>query len=388
MRVAFFSTLTNTAWGGSEILWYKTALHMQKNGVKVAAFVKKWEAEALAITSLREAGAEVFFYTTGKEINLSQRILRKVKQRLFLENNILDAVFKWKPDIIFFSQSHSYDLGYFTEKAVSTLLRTKIPYCIICQNNTDYSFVPEIEVRAKIKEIYSKAERVFFVSKRNRRTAEHVICSVIDNSEIISNSISISAGDIGVLPYPDDEVVRFASVARLRCSHKGQNLLLDVLSQPAWRQRNWILNLYGNGEDEKYLKELVSYLNLSERVNFKGQVTDIRAVWLENHILLLASFGEGMPLALQEAMLCGRPGVVTDVGGNSEMIDDNICGWIANGNTLVSFSETLERAWNNKQNWANMGKLAHEKAIKSIDLFPQDTLLKYVLQRAERSMKS
>ncbi|MBY0476812.1 MAG: glycosyltransferase [Chitinophagaceae bacterium] len=388
MKVAFFSTLTNTSWGGSEVLWYKTALHMQKNGVRVAAFVKKWETEALSIRILREAGVEVFLYSTWKDINLSQRMIRKVKRHFFLEKNILDDVFKWEPDLVFFSQSHSYDLGYFPAKVVSDLLRTKIPYCIICQNNTDYSFVPETEVRSKIKQIYRRAEHVFFVSKRNRRTAEHIICVPVENSRILSNSISISANEVGILPYPNDEVIHFASVARLRCSHKGQNLLLDVFSQPVWRQRNWVLNFYGSGEDESYLKELVSYLRLEGKVNFNGQVSDIRSVWEKNHVLLLASFGEGMPLALQEAMLCGRPGVVTDVGGNSELIDDNVCGWIAKGNALASFSEALERAWDNRKGWAKTGELAFKKAIANIDLYPQETLLNYALEQTERKSKN
>ena len=380
MRVAFFSTLTNTSWGGSEVLWFKTALHIQKSGIKVGVFVKKWETESLAIKLLREAGVEVFFYNNDQDINLSKRIIIKLKRLLFFEKNILGAVFKWNPDFIFFSQSHSYDLGYFTEKTVNTILETVIPYCIICQNNTDYSFVPENEVRGRIKKIYSKAKLVFFVSKRNKRTAENIVSNKIENSVIISNSISLSANEIGILPYPDDKVINFACVARLRCSHKGQNLLLAVLSQSVWFKRPWILNLYGNGEDEKYLKELVVYLNLTDRVNFKGQVSDIRAIWEENHILLLPSFGEGMPLALQEAMLCGRSGVVTDVGGNSELIDDNVNGWISNGNTLISFNEALERAWDNKIKWEKIGALAYEKAVSRIDLFPHETLLKYIFQ--------
>lgn len=385
MRVAFFSTLTNTPWGGSEILWYKTALHMQRNGIKVAVFVKKWEKEALAIRTLREAGAEIFFYNVGGKVNLYKRIIRKLKRQFFSEKNIVEDVFKWKPDFIFFSQSHSYDLGYYNAATVDTLLRAETPYCVICQNNTDYSFVPEMEVRIKIKQIYSKAKRVFFVSNRNKTTAEHIICSTIDNSEIISNSISIAANEAGVLPSPDSEVTQFACVARLRCSHKGQNLLLDVLSQPIWRQRSWVLNLYGSGEDEKYLKELVAYLDLANKVNFNGQVSDIKAVWAENHILLLPSFGEGMPLALQEAMLCGRPAVVTDVGGNSEMIDNNLNGWIAYGTTLTAFSEALERAWANKKGWTKAGELAFEKAIAHIDLFPQEILLKFTLDLAKNN---
>jgi glycosyltransferase involved in cell wall biosynthesis len=42
----------------------------------------------------------------------------------------------------------------------------------------------------------------------------------------------------------------------------------------------------------------------------------------------MASSGEGKPLALTEAMLCGRPAVVTDVGGNAELVSDRVTGFV------------------------------------------------------------
>ena len=56
-----------------------------------------------------------------------------------------------------------------------------------------------------------------------------------------------------------------------------------------------------------------------KNVHFRGHVNDIRAIWEQNHLLVLPSRYEGLPLALVEAMWCGRPAVVTDVGGNAEL---------------------------------------------------------------------
>ena len=44
---------------------------------------------------------------------------------------------------------------------------------------------------------------------------------------------------------------------------------------------------------------------------------------------MMCSAAEGKPLALTEAMVCGRPAVVTDVGGNAELIEDGITGFVA-----------------------------------------------------------
>jgi glycosyltransferase involved in cell wall biosynthesis len=54
-----------------------------------------------------------------------------------------------------------------------------------------------------------------------------------------------------------------------------------------------------------------------------GWRDDVAAILSAADIFLLASaFGEGVSLALGEAMLCGLPCVVTDVGGNGRLVDD------------------------------------------------------------------
>ena len=70
-----------------------------------------------------------------------------------------------------------------------------------------------------------------------------------------------------------------------------------------------------------------------------------RGIWKENHILVLPSRYEGLPLVLVEAMWCGRPAVVTDVGGNAELCRDRQTGFVAQSATLASVAEAMERAW-------------------------------------------
>jgi glycosyltransferase involved in cell wall biosynthesis len=150
------------------------------------------------------------------------------------------------------------------------------------------------------------------------------------------------------------------------------------LSQSKWKKRSWVLNLYGEGEDKQFLIDLAKFLNLGDRVRFHGHVDEIKQVWEKNHIFLLPSFGEGMPIALQEAMLCGRTCVVTDVGGNSELVDKNINGWIAKGTTKNAFDEAMNEAWTDIKKWRNMGILAFEKAKLSIELNPENKLYDYI----------
>jgi glycosyltransferase involved in cell wall biosynthesis len=85
--------------------------------------------------------------------------------------------------------------------------------------------------------------------------------------------------------------------------------------------------LYGKGRDDAYLRKPARYRGIAERVIFCGHVGDILSIWRDNHLNVMASRNEGTPLALVEGMLCGRPSVVSDVGGNAEWVV-RVAQWI------------------------------------------------------------
>jgi L-malate glycosyltransferase len=89
---------------------------------------------------------------------------------------------------------------------------------------------------------------------------------------------------------------------------------------------------------------------------------------------------EGMPLAIVEAMICGRPSVVTNVGGISEWIEEEKSGFLARSATTTSIEDTLEKAWQHKERWKEMGLYAHKKAMQLYDPNPGKTLLELILK--------
>jgi glycosyltransferase involved in cell wall biosynthesis len=148
-------------------------------------------------------------------------------------------------------------------------------------------------------------------------------------------------------------------------SAKGQDVLFKTLALPEWRARAVELNLYGAGPDEPSLRRYAEMLRL-KNVNFRGHVNDVRKIWEQNHLLVLPSRFEGLPLALVEAMLCARPACVTDVGGNAELCEDGVTGFVAPAPTVASVSNTLERAWDRRNEWESMGKAGRARVEKSV----------------------
>ena len=78
-----------------------------------------------------------------------------------------------------------------------------------------------------------------------------------------------------------------------------------------------------------------------------------------------------MPTSLVEAMLCARPSVVTDVGGNIELVIETESGFIAASPTVGSFANALEKAWLKKSDWEQMGVAAFKKISTIIETKPE-----------------
>jgi glycosyltransferase involved in cell wall biosynthesis len=110
-----------------------------------------------------------------------------------------------------------------------------------------------------------------------------------------------------------------------------------------------------------------------------GFADDVRWVWSSQQILIMASCGEGRPLALAEAMICGRPAVVTDVGGNAELVTDGVTGFVAQSATLAAVRTALERSWVERNSWAEMGARAHDWAVRALDPPPGNVVAEAIL---------
>lgn len=108
---------------------------------------------------------------------------------------------------------------------------------------------------------------------------------------------------------------------------KGQALAIAALRDlPGAR-----LALAGTGSDEPALRQLAAAQHLTERVHFLGQVSHdvLPALLSAADAVVLPSEREGLANAWVEALACGTPLVIPDIGGAREVVGDASAGRIA-----------------------------------------------------------
>ncbi len=377
-KMVFVSTMNGNPWGGSEELWSQAALLLARQGAEVKASVKEWPQLPRQIRELEQEGCEIEY--RQDEVPLRVQRNSAILNHLIKRENRFRDLFSFKPDLVVLSQGSHLDCLEWGEEC----LRRRLKYIIITQLASEHFQAGDL-LRKRLARVYEKAIACFFVSQANLNLARLQLSASLKNARIVRNPFNVRYRP--QLPWPRlKSGYKLACVARMEPSAKGQDLLFEVLAQEKWRNRPAQITLFGAGKDEQSLKGLKRALKL-KNIRFGGFVSNIESIWRRHHALILPSRHEGLPLALVEAMLCGRPCIVTDAGGNKELVRDGKTGFLAESATTEHFDRAMERAWERRSSWREMGETAADFVRKRIPENPAEIFagkLADLLRRKER----
>jgi glycosyltransferase involved in cell wall biosynthesis len=159
------------------------------------------------------------------------------------------------------------------------------------------------------------------------------------------------------------------SVGRLIYS-KNHDKLIELfcsLDLPEWK----LVVVGGDAlkqNNMKRLQNLVNSLDAESRVILTGYRKDLDTFYQKSSIFAFTSVSEGFPNVISEAMSAGLPVIAFDcVAGPSEMIDDDINGYLIPVENYRMFAQKLTRLMNDGELRENMGKEA-SKSVKKFEI--------------------
>lgn len=371
MKIAFVSTILGYPWGGADTLWTCAAEAALDRGDRLLISVSAVVANHDRIAALIAAGAGVVIRDpVTSPPSFGARVLRKLGLARSPDAGLIAALQSFRPDLVIFSHGGTYDLVL--HPALTAWLQSSgTRYRIIANWQQEHPQLDDASL-ALIRDAFVAANHLSFVSTRNLAVTRHHLALPLPNAQVIQNPLRWRPADVA--PWPAGPTLRLATVSRLD-EGKGLQLLLQVLADCGASLPDWQLNIYGQGPLEPELRTIAA--PLGPRVQFRGYVRDLRAIWVENHLMVSPALEDGVPMTIPEAMLCQRPVLATCVGGAEDWLSHGCTGFLCPTPDAGPLAASLREAFAVHLQWETMGRTAAKAAA---DRYMPDDYLQLLAQ--------
>ena len=309
--------------------------------------------------ALSVGGAEKFL------ILLSNSLVAEKEKQIVIslkEMNTLQYELDKKIDFITFPRKYKFDLRPVLK--LRRLIRLERPGIIFCINFYSY-----LISRCAMFGLGTKATRIIsYHSTIHVTRKEHLLhkfyAFLLTKKDSIvtvsTNQAKYTAGRYGISrekfttihnginlqywhPSPNDssrintrktynipleaKVIVMTAALRIEKNHLGAVKALQLL-HTVYNQRAYLL-MVGDGVMKEEIIKLARGLNLEDYVKITGMQKEVRPFyWASDLFTLTSTSVETFSIAALEAMGCGLPCVLTNIGGATEMVRDGLNGFV------------------------------------------------------------
>lgn len=209
-----------------------------------------------------------------------------------------------------------------------------------------------VSVRGEPKEEYASASLRFLAKILFGRAAGIILQSerakdffpegIRKKAVVLKNPLN---PDFVRRPYDGEREKEIVAVGRVD-ANKNHEMIIRAFGKIAEHFPEYRLTIYGDGVLRGELIRLAEELGLSGRISLPGPVSDVADRIWRSGMFVLASYSEGMPNTLLEAMCMGLPVISTNCsgGGAAELIRDGENGRLVPPGDTDALAEAMA-AW-------------------------------------------
>ena len=182
-------------------------------------------------------------------------------------------------------------------------------------------------------------------------------------TKVIYNPLTLIPGNVS-----HGTSKKFLAVGRFSQQHKGFDLLIQAFHLFAENNKEWTLDIVGEGVEEEIYRKLITEYGLENRITIHPFTNYIQSYYSNAQVYVLSSRWEGFGLVLVEAMAHGLPIVSSDLPTSLEIMGD-FGLYFKNGN-VEELAQRLDEA--TLLNWKKKSK----EALHIAKRFNLDAIIK------------
>lgn len=136
-------------------------------------------------------------------------------------------------------------------------------------------------------------------------------------TQVIYNPLTLKPGKPSI-----GNSKKFLAVGRFSRRHKGFDLLIKAFRLFAEKDKEWVLDIVGEGSEEELYRQMIADAHLEQRVVLHPFTNRIQDYYSAAQVYVLSSRWEGFGLVLVEAMAHGLPVVSSNLPTSKEIMGD------------------------------------------------------------------
>lgn len=242
-----------------------------------------------------------------------------------------------------------------------------------------------LDVKLFVRDAFSPTRKTNFIEKYSRKYLYRFAEGVIAQTKEIKEFTEKETGNNNVKVIPNPVVKCNTNIHSKRkkiilnvgalIRRKGQRFIIEACAKI--NNPDWKFVFLGEGYDRESLENLITELNVEDKIELLGSVKNVNEWLFKSSIFVFPSSLEGLPNALIEALSAGLPCVSFDCEtGPRDLINDGENGFLVPVGDIDLLTLRIMELMNDEELRNRLGK----KAMESTDRLSVEKIAEEVLQ--------